>query len=47
MQKAYQLAGQFPVASLVGEQGLWLPSANQLTDQQIDHVCNAIREFYG
>jgi perosamine synthetase len=46
-QKAYQLEGQHPISNLVGEQGLWLPSANQLTDGQIDHICKSIREFYG
>jgi len=46
-QKAYQAAGEFPVSFKVGEQGLWLPSANQLTDQQVDHICHSIGEFYG
>ncbi len=46
-QKAYQVPGEFPVSSKIGEQGLWLPSANQLTDNQVDRICKCIREFYG
>lgn len=45
-QKAYQVAGVHPVSDLVGEQGLWLPSAVQLTDDEIARICGAIREFY-
>jgi hypothetical protein len=30
----------------VGEKGLWLPSSPQLNDEQIDGICNAIRQFY-
>lgn len=45
-QKAYQQAGTHPVSENVGQRGLWLPSASQLSDSQIDYVCGAIREFY-
>ena len=45
-QKAYQVPGDHPVSFRVGEMGLWLPSANQLTDEQIDHICGQIRDFY-
>ena len=45
-QKAYQVAGEHPVSELVGEKGLWLPSAGQLIDEEIDRICTAIREFY-
>jgi perosamine synthetase len=45
-QPAYQRAGYHPVSELVGRQGLWLPSSSQLTDQQIDTVCDTIAEFY-
>lgn len=46
-QKAYQIEGRHPVSEKVGEQGLWLPSANQLTNDEVDHICKSIREFYG
>ncbi len=46
-QKAYNRPGHYPVAEEVGRRGLWLPSASQLTDAQIDRVCDAIRVFYG
>jgi perosamine synthetase len=45
-QEAYQRAGYHPVSELVGKQGLWLPSSSQLTDEQIEHVCKSIAEFY-
>lgn len=45
-QKAYQVPGEHPVSNLIGEKGLWLPSAVQLTDEQIARICGAIREFY-
>jgi perosamine synthetase len=45
-QLAYKVAGRHPVSELVGEKGLWLPSAVQLTDPQIDYITEAIRSFY-
>lgn len=45
-QVAYRLPGEYPVSNRVGTNGLWLPSASQLTDGQISHVCEAIRHFY-
>ncbi len=45
-QLAYNVPGDHPVSSLVGSKGLWLPSAVQLSDAQIDHICNAVRAFY-
>lgn len=45
-QKAYSLPGDYPVANIVGEKGLWLPSSNQLTDKDIDYVTSEIVNFY-
>ena len=45
-QEAYQRVGDHPVSELVGRQGLWLPSSSQLTDRQIETVCDAVAEFY-
>ncbi len=45
-QVAYQVAGEHPVSNLVGEEGLWLPSATQLADADIDRVTGAIKTFY-
>jgi perosamine synthetase len=45
-QIAYQVAGEHKVSNLIGEKGLWLPSAVQLTDQQIDGICEQIHNFY-
>jgi perosamine synthetase len=44
-QVAYQAAGRHPVSERIGEQGLWLPSQSQLTDDQIDGVCDAIKGY--
>lgn len=45
-QAAYGVSGEHPVSCRVGTEGLWLPSAAQLTDTQIDFICDAIRSFY-
>ncbi len=45
-QKAYQIAGEHPVSNLIGEKGLWLPSSNQLTDEQIYYICDVIKRVY-
>jgi perosamine synthetase len=45
-QEAYNVPGHHPVSETVGEKGLWLPSAAQLTDAQIDRICEAITTFY-
>jgi perosamine synthetase len=45
-QIAYQLKGNYPVAENIGEKGLWLPSAVQLLDEQIDYICMHIKKFY-
>lgn len=45
-QIAYQAPGENPVSNLIGVKGLWLPSAVQLTDIEIDRICKCIREFY-
>ena len=41
------LDDDFKVSNLVGQKGLWLPSATQLTNEQIAYICEKIREFYG
>jgi perosamine synthetase len=48
-QKAYPEFNllNFPVSNLIGEKGLWLPSANQLSIEQIDFICDKIKQFYG
>lgn len=45
-QKAYGISGEHAVSNLVGEKGLWLPSAVQLTNQDVARICDAIRHFY-
>jgi perosamine synthetase len=46
-QRAYGVNADCPVSRMVGEMGLWLPSASQLTDAQVSRVCESIRSFYG
>jgi perosamine synthetase len=36
----------YPVSHLIGRKGLWLPSATQLTDEQIIDICSKIKVFY-
>jgi perosamine synthetase len=45
-QKAYNVEGEHSVSNLVGEKGLWLPSASQLRNEDIDKVTTKIVEFY-
>ena len=45
-QEAYKVAGEHPVSNLVGEKGLWLPSAAQLSNEEIALICHKIIAFY-
>lgn len=45
-QVAYNAPGNHPVSNLVGEEGLWLPSAAQLKDSEIFKICKCIIDFY-
>jgi len=45
-QKAYKIKGDYPVSKLVGNNGLWLPSGSQLTDDQVNLICKTIMDFY-
>lgn len=45
-QIAYQAAGEHPVSNHIGENGLWLPSAVQLSDHEVDRICDAIIDYY-
>ena len=45
-QIAYQVKGSFPVSEEVGLKGLWLPSMVQLTNIQIDLICEYIIRYY-
>jgi perosamine synthetase len=46
-QKAYDLPGYHEVSEVIGTSGLWLPSAVQLTDEEVGYICGYIRDFYG
>ena len=45
-QEAYNEPGDYPVSFNVGEKGLWLPSAAQLSNDDIDYITDKIKEFY-
>jgi perosamine synthetase len=45
-QECYQQEGEHDVSNWVGREGLWLPSAVQLTDAEIDLICDHIKYFY-
>ena len=46
-QKIYShIKDEFPNATQFTENGLWLPSANQLSDNEIEFICQKIRDFY-
>ncbi len=47
-QKAYLASDdQFPASTKTSPQSLWLPSAYTLTDEEINYVCQEIRNFFG
>jgi perosamine synthetase len=41
-QKAYGVEGNFPNSKLIGEQGLWLPSFTQISEDELETVCKEI-----
>lgn len=43
----YNIQGSFPAAEGIAKRGLWLPSASNLSDQDIEYVCLKIKEFFG
>jgi perosamine synthetase len=45
-QEAYNVPGNHPVSNLVGKKGLWLPSAAQLTNEEIEFICDNILQYY-
>jgi len=45
-QKAYNFNGSFPVSSNVGQNGLWLPSMSQISNDEITKVTNTIKDFF-
>lgn len=45
-QIAYQILADCPVSNTIGKRGLWLPSAVQLTNDDVDRICRTIREFF-
>lgn len=45
-QQAYRRPGAYPVSERVGEDGLWLPSASQLSDEDISRIGAAVRSYY-
>ena len=45
-QVFYKTDDEHLVSNAVGENGLWLPSSGQLTDDEIDKVCEIIKGFY-
>ena len=43
----YKKSGNnFKVTTEISERGLWLPSSITLKDNEIDYICNKIREFF-
>jgi len=45
-QEAYNISGEYPISNLIGKKGLWLPSAAQLTNDEIIKITNCINQFY-
>jgi perosamine synthetase len=45
-QPIYGETESHPVSEMVGARGLWLPSHSHLSDDEIDHICARVRDFY-
>ena len=45
-QIAYNSSGEFKVSNNVGLNGLWLPSAAQLKDNDVNCICKLIKDYY-
>lgn len=45
-EPAYGYQVDFPNTEMVANKGLWLPSSCKLTEENIDYICNCIRNFY-
>jgi perosamine synthetase len=45
-QIAYSVSGNHVVSNLIGQKGVWLPSYTQLSFNEIDFICDNIRNFY-
>jgi len=46
-QPIYEVTGDFPNSSWIGEHGLWLPSSSQLTLEEVEIVVDAVADFMG
>ena len=45
-EPAYGYKGSYPVTENISERGLWLPSSILVKDEQIEYVCDCVRDFY-
>jgi perosamine synthetase len=45
-EPAYGYEGYYPVTEEIAGKGLWLPSASQLTNDQIEYICTCIKDYY-
>lgn len=45
-QKIYFNEGNYPISSLVGEKGLWLPSSSQLSDKDVNFITKEILTYF-
>ena len=36
----------FPVSEEISKMGMWLPSSSKLTNQEVEYICNTIKDFY-
>lgn len=45
-QQAYNVEGEYPVSNQIGSSGLWLPSSVDLSEKDVDRICEEIKFFY-
>ena len=45
VKNAPDCSGLFPVADKIGSRGFYLPSSSDLTKEEIEHICNVLKEI--
>ena len=45
-QKVYKCTGEHPISNIIGENGLWMPSSSQLTNDEVQYVCECVNSYY-
>jgi len=45
VENAPDCSGKFPIADRISSRGFYLPSSSDITDKEIDYICNSLKEI--